>query len=65
MAESLNYIQLPLATFLQLRPEFIQLFPIRYFHDPRYVVRMHPASGSLEVGFPDDSWTIKYLNFIG
>ena len=27
--------------------------------DPRYVVRLHPASGSMEVGFPDDSWEIK------
>lgn len=59
MAECLNYIQLPLATFLQLHPEYLQLFPLRIFHDPRYVVRLHPASGSMEVGFPDDSWEIK------
>lgn len=59
MAERLNYIQLPLATFLQLHPEYLQLFPLRIFHDPRYVVRLHPASGSMEVGFPDDSWEIK------
>ena len=59
MADRLNYIQLPLATFLQLHPEYLQLFPLRIFHDPRYVVRLHPASGSMEVGFPDDSWEIK------
>ena len=59
MAECLNYIQLPLATFLQLHPEYLQLFPLRIFHDPRYVVRLHPASGSMEVGFPDDSWEIQ------
>lgn len=59
MTERLNYIQLPLATFLQLHPEYLQLFPLRYFHDPRYVVRLHPESGSLEVGFPDDSWQIQ------
>ena len=59
MAERLNYIQLPLATFLQLHPESLQVFPLRIFHDPRYVVRLHPASGSMEVGFPDDSWEIK------
>ena len=59
MAACLNYIQLPLATFLQLHPEYLQLFPLRIFHDPRYVVRLCPASGSMEVGFPDDSWEIK------
>lgn len=59
MADRLNYIQLPLATFLQLHPEYLQLFPLRIFHDPRYVVRLHPASGSMEVGFPDDSWEIQ------
>ena len=59
MADRLNYIQLPLATFLQLHPEYLQLFPLRIFHDPRYVVRLHPSSGSLEVGFPDDSWEIQ------
>jgi hypothetical protein len=59
MADCLNYIQLPLATFLQLHPEYLQLFPLRIFHDPRYVVRLHPASGSMEVGFPDDSWQIQ------
>lgn len=59
MENSLNYIQLPLATFLQLHPNFVDLFPLRLFHDPRYVVRMHPASGTLEVGFPEDSWNIK------
>lgn len=59
MADRLNYIQLPLATFLQMHPEYLQLFPLRIFHDSRYVVRLHPASGSMEVGFPDDSWEIQ------
>lgn len=59
MSESLNYIQLPLSTFLQLHPQYIQMFPLRYFHDPNYVVRLHPASGTLEVGFPGDNWTIQ------
>ena len=59
MADRLNYIQLPLATFLQLHPEYLQLFPLRIFHDPRYVVRLDPASGRMEVGFPEDSWHIE------
>lgn len=59
MAERLNYIQLPLATFLQLHPEYLQMFPLRYFHDPRYVVRLHPSSGTMEVGFAEDDWNIK------
>lgn len=58
MSES-SYIQLPLATFLQLRPNFVSYFPLRIFHDARYVVRFRPSSGELEVGFPEDDWSIK------
>ena len=58
MAESLNYVQLPLSTFLQLHPDYLSIFPLRYFHDPRYVVRMQPSSGRLEIGFPEDDWEI-------
>lgn len=59
MAARMNYIQLPLATFLQLHPEYLQMFPLRLFHDSRYVVRLHPDSGTLEVGFPEDKWEIQ------
>lgn len=58
MANRMNYIQLPLATFLQLHPEFLEMFPLRIFHDDRYVVRLQPDSGRLEVGFPSDNWVI-------
>lgn len=59
MAQELNYIQLPLSTFLQLHPQYIEFFPLRYFHDPNYVVRLQPSSGTLEVGFPSDDWEIQ------
>lgn len=59
MAESPSYIQLPLSTFLQLHPEYLEFFPLRVFHDPQYVVRVQPASGTVEVGFPGDRWTIQ------
>ena len=49
MAECLNYIQLPLATFLQLHPEYLQLFPLRIFHDPVMLFGciLHPAPWKL------------------
>ena len=56
--ERMNYIQLPLSTFLALHPEFLELFPLRIFHDDRYVVRLRPESGLMEVGFISDNWSI-------
>ena len=58
MANCMKYIQLPLATFLRLHPEFLEMFPLRIFHDDRYVVRLQPDSGRLEVGFLSDNWVI-------
>lgn len=57
--KQMNYIQLPLSIFLQLHPEFVQMFPMRIFHDERYVVRLQPDNGLMEVGFLEDNWKIS------
>lgn len=57
--KKMNYIQMPLAMFLQLHPEYLELFPLRIFHDERYVVRLQPDEGLMEVGFPEDHWNIN------
>lgn len=59
MAGHSDYIQMPLTTFLSLNPEYIKLFPLKIFSDPRYVVRISQSTGTLEVGYPGDCWTLN------
>ena len=58
MVATLNYIQMPLYTFLQEHPEFRSMFPYSLFPDSRYIVRIQLGTGTVEVGFPDDDWEI-------
>lgn len=53
-----NYIQMPLHIFLEKNPEFRSYFPHCIFPDVRYIVRISPNTGTVEVGFPDDDWEI-------
>lgn len=55
----MNYIQMPLHTFLLQHPEFGCMLPPSCFHDNRYVVRIHLVNGTIEFGYPEDEWEIK------
>lgn len=59
MIATMNYIQMPLYTFLQQHPEFRSMFPYSLFPDSRYIVRVQLSTGTVEVGFPEDDWEIN------
>lgn len=56
---TLNYIEMPLRSFLQFNPEYFPLFPFSKYPDPRYLVRIQLHTGIMEVGFAEDEWQIK------
>ena len=59
MIATLNYIQMPLYSFLQQFPDLRSTFPYSLFSDFRYVVRVQLSTGTVEVGFPEDDWEIN------
>lgn len=55
----LDYIEMPLRSFLVFNPEYTPLFPFSKYPDPRYLVRIQLLTGTMEVGFAEDDWQIK------
>ena len=56
-----KYIQLPLSLFVQLHPDvlppgYLDIMPLAY--SGLYIVRFLPDFSLIEIGFPEDVWTL-------
>ena len=53
------YLQFPLPVFVKIFPEFAKMLPPLFdFQDSRYIVRVDPANGRVEIGYTEDAWLI-------
>ena len=53
------YLQFPLPVFVKIIPEFAKMLPPLFdFSDSRYIVRVDPANGRVEIGYTEDAWLI-------
>lgn len=53
------YLQFPLPVFVKMFPEFAKMLsPLFDFSDSRYIVRVDPANGRVEIGYTEDDWLI-------
>lgn len=57
--KSAAYLQFPLPVFVKLFPDFAKLLPPVFdFTDEKYIVRIDPANGRVEIGYTEDAWLI-------
>ena len=61
MRRKRDYIEMPLATFLEQCPDLADDLPaeIRALAvDDNYIIRLDAAQGKLEIGYQEDDWLI-------
>jgi hypothetical protein len=57
--ENVEYLQFPLQVFVKMFPEFAKMLPPVFdFSDSKYIVRVDPANGIVEIGYIEDYWLI-------
>lgn len=56
--KKVDYIQMSLAMFRKMFPELAAKFPpvIQLTNDSKYIVKLYPDRGAVEVGYPEDVW---------